>query len=260
MALTWGPAGFFFYVDGRLVGSSRFPARIIPLSPYFYVGALGPFFVSRIAVSAEQLPKERLHFDSSRPFPAEAGDALLANDLAEPQFSAAPEFRKSGFVSFVPFDLTAARILYENERPVLRFIGNNFSEKAVTLPVRMELTSADNAPRTVTRSVTLPANSVQKTVTVPLSPLPPGLYQVSVQAGKLDPRSFNQGSPEQPGNWRTIWGRRGQRSRRSSAVSVSAGCVPGGVPISSGIWWSLQTADLISVPPMPSWTVRAQTA
>lgn len=190
MALTWGPAGFFFYVDGRLVGSSRFPDRIIPLSPYFYVGALGPFFVSRIAVSAEQLPKERLHFDSSRPFPAEAGDALLANDLAEPHFSAAPEFRKSRFVSFVPFDLTAARILYENERPVLRFIGNNFSEKAMILPVRMELTSADNAPRTVTRSVTLPANSVQKTVTVPLSPLPPGFYQVTVQAGKLDPRSF----------------------------------------------------------------------
>lgn len=190
IALTWGPAGFFFYVGGRLVGSARFPDRIIPLSPYFYVGALGPFFVSRIAVSAEQFPKERLHFDSSRPFPAEAGDALLANDLTKPHFSAAPEFRKSGFISFVPFDLTSSRILYEDEQPVLRFLGNNFSEKTVTLPVRMTLESMDHGSHTVTRTVTLPADSIQKTVAIPLSPLPAGFYQVTVRAGELEPRSF----------------------------------------------------------------------
>ena len=56
MALSWGPAGVFFYVDGRPVGSGKFPAEVLAFSPYLKISTLGPFFVSRLAVSSRQLP------------------------------------------------------------------------------------------------------------------------------------------------------------------------------------------------------------
>ena len=40
MAVTWGPSGFYFYQNGRLIGNTRKPLTLLPFSPCLSVGRL----------------------------------------------------------------------------------------------------------------------------------------------------------------------------------------------------------------------------
>ena len=183
MALTWGPAGVFFYVDGRLIGSVKFPAEVLAFSPYLKISTLGPFFVSRLAVSSRQLPREKLQWDSSRPFTPDADCTLLANDPAKPHYFAAPEFRKRKFVSLLPFDSVSGRIWYEEETPLVRFSAANFTNREAVLPVTMRLTSEDGKSRSVVHRISIPADTIRAPLVLPLKNPGCGFYQVETEIG-----------------------------------------------------------------------------
>ena len=183
MALSWGPAGVFFYVDDRLIGSEKFPAEVLAFSPYLKISTLGPFFVSRLAVSSRQLPREKLQWDSSRPFTPDADCTLLANDPAKPHYFAAPEFRKRKFVSLLPFDSVSGRIWYEEETPLVRFSAANFTNREAVLPVTLRLTSEDGKSRSVVHRISIPADTIRAPLVLPLKNPGCGFYQVEAETG-----------------------------------------------------------------------------
>ena len=183
MALSWGPAGVFFYVDGRPVGSGKFPAEVLAFSPYLKISTLGPFFVSRLAVSSRQLPREELQWDSSRPFTPDADCTLLANDPAKPHYFAAPEFRKRKLVSLLPFDSVSGRIWFEEETPLLRFSAANFTNRDAVLPVTLRLTSEEGKSRSIVRRISIPADTIRAPLVLPLKNPGCGFYQVEAEIG-----------------------------------------------------------------------------
>lgn len=184
LAITWGPEGMFFYQNGRLTGQQPFPANLHDLATEIQVRNREPFHTSRIKISAVQLPASALNKSAAEPFRADPECTLLANDLANPQFFAAPEIRKTNPVSLIPFDSMAARIVPEQEPFPLRFAGNNLTEKEIVLPVEFQLAEFDGKTiRTVRREVTLPANSIQEIREITLPALPAGFYPVKVKTG-----------------------------------------------------------------------------
>lgn len=191
MAVTWGPSGFYFYQNGRLIGNTKKPLTLLPFSPCLSVGRLAPFFVTRIMVSTRQLPQKELESDPSQPFRADPDCSLLANDLENPQFFAAPALRKSGFHSLVPFDFTFGRIRYENEEVLLRFSANNFTDRPIRVPVTIRLSRDGKAVQEILRTITLPAKTVQKELTLPLPRLEAGFYSVEVRSGERNTFRFH---------------------------------------------------------------------
>ena len=187
LAVTWGPKGMIFYESGRRIGGRPFPAELHDLAPELQVINSEPFRTSRIKVSACQLPPSALQKNAAEPFRADPECTLLANDLARPQFFAAPEIRRLTPISLIPFDSTASRIVPEGKTFPLSFVGNNLTDREVALPVEFRLTGFNEKnSRTIRRTVTLPAGSVQQEKKVTLPVLSAGFYSANIRAGKED--------------------------------------------------------------------------
>ena len=191
LAITWGPKGMFFYENGRRIGQRAFPAELLEFAPELQVINSHPFHTTRIKVSAVQLPASELQKNAAKPFRADPECTLLANDLARPQFFAAPEIRRTLPVSLIPFDSTASKIVPEEKAFELAFVGNNLTDKEVSMPVEFRLADfGGKDSRTLRRNVMLPAGSVQKKVPISLPALSAGFYSVGVKAGK-EKRNFS---------------------------------------------------------------------
>lgn len=190
MAVTWGPDGFYFYQNGRLIGNTRKPVTLLPFCPSFSVGRLAPFFVSRIMVSTRQLPQKELQADPLQPFRADPDCSLLGNDPEHPEFFAAPKLRKEKFYSLEPFDFVFGRIRYENEELFLRFSANNFTDRPIAVPVTIRISRDGGAEQELSRTLTLPAGTIQKELHLPLPRLSAGFYRIQVQRENQSPVSF----------------------------------------------------------------------
>ncbi len=180
LALTWGPAGLFLYVDGRCIGRSQFEKELLPLASVFHVGRMAPFYVRRIAVSATQLSKGALNFNSDKDFVADKDCTLLANKLSEPQFFPAPSFRD--LVSLAPFDLTYNRIFYAGEKLEFAFMTNNFTSKAINVTAKLSFTPIKGKKEQYTRTIRLTPKTVQKKITLDFPPHKPGLYTIEISS------------------------------------------------------------------------------
>ena len=185
LAVSWGPKGMIFYENGRIIGVRPFPSKLLDLAPELRVFNSDPFYARRIKISALQLPTSALQKNPAEPFRTDPECTLLANDLAKPQYFAAPEIRRNSPVSLIPFDSMDSRVVPEGKAFPLSFVGNNLSEKEVSLPVEFQVTGfGEKTSRTIRRIVTLPPGSVQKKIAVSLPAFSAGFYSVNAKAGK----------------------------------------------------------------------------
>jgi hypothetical protein len=188
VALTWGPAGLFFYIDGKQIGRSAFEKELMPMAPFWEIGRMAPFYVSRIAISASQLSRDALNFNSSKDFTADNECTLLANKLSEPQFFAAQSF--GNLISLAPFDTVANRIFYDDEEIKLAFVANNFSSNDADLNFKLNITSATDKKELISRKLRLKAGTIQKSVILDLPPYKPGLYTIEASSSETELHTF----------------------------------------------------------------------
>lgn len=184
LALSWGPAGAVFSVNGKELRRAPFKGPLIDAAPMLNVITRSPFYPSRLKVSAAQLPSGMLNASPEKPFTADAECTLLADDLADCRFFAAPFFRNRNFVSLLPFGKLSDRVVRENEPVSLDFVGCNYTERPVELPVEFRIREfRERAAHTVRRTVTLPPGCVQQIFRLDPGPLAAGLHSIEVHAG-----------------------------------------------------------------------------
>ncbi len=182
MAITWGPQGFIFYIDGKLIGKQNFKGKLLEMAPMFRVCDEFPFYTSKIKVSAKQLNEKELQFDAAKPFVADSECTFLGNDLDQVQYFMAPALKDT--VSLLPYDRLANRIVYDDQSVNLQLIGNNFTDRAVKMPVKMVITTLGNKAQTaIEKSVEIDPKSLQKIYTLDLGKMPGGLYKIEITAG-----------------------------------------------------------------------------